>query len=124
MPKWLETGDLAGRAFRAGFFFATGTWPQWPSGAGFAGFQGVRKAWNRDRFRWSSWWYQRPRSSCGTKPDVLQARLWCPSQLRRPDNRLIRGESQRISLVAISTGRFWGPICFISFLEKFIQPLT
>ena len=102
----------------------TGTSEQWRTAGASEDSRAVRRAGSRDRFQWSSSSYRKRRSSCGTKPDVLPVQPWsgCPS--RRQGNRSVRGETQSISLVAISTAWFLRPIRLLSLLKKFIQPLA
>src|SRR5437660_7987435 len=94
-------------------FSSPGTWKRLRSEGGYAGPPGVRRAENPGRFRLSSWWCRRQRSSCGTRQGDLRVRPWCGRRARRRGSSSDRAEIQSISLCAISA---------LTFLEVTAQP--
>src|SRR5256886_5671817 len=73
-----------------------GTWKRLRSEGGYAGPPGVRRAENPGRFRLSSWWCRRQRSSCGTRQGDLRVRPWCGRRARRRGSSSDRAEIQSI----------------------------
>src|SRR5580693_1606378 len=82
------------------------TWRRWLCEGGCEGLPGVRRVESRDKSRWSSWSYRRPRSSCGTRPDDLPIQLLCAHQSRHQGSWLTHSKNLRTSLVGVSNFGF------------------
>src|SRR5580693_10331539 len=83
------------------------TWRRWLCEGGCEGLPGVRRVESRDKSRWSSWSYRRPRSSCGTRPDDLPIQLLCAHQSRHQGSWSAHSEILRTSLVGVSDFGFF-----------------
>src|SRR6476646_8682371 len=90
------------------------TWLLWRSANGCGDRRAVRRAGNRDISRWSFWWYRKPRSSCGTRPDGLPVQPWYGHRGRRQGRSSVTAGIQRPSLFAISA---------LTFLKVAAEPL-
>src|SRR5437773_1912921 len=87
-------------------FSSPGTWKQSRSEGGCGGPPGVRRAENPGRFRLSSWWCRRQRSSCGTRQDGLRVRPCCGRRARRRRSSPDLADIKSIPLFAISAHTF------------------